>query len=129
MARILVVDDDEDVRELVAWRLTTDGYDVVLASGFEDALVAMMHDLPDVMVTDFAMPAHTGEDLLREAAARFPAMGRILFTGRRDAETRSARAAAHLVLQKGCDLAAVSAAVARCLVFLAAPLINVPEPT
>lgn len=117
MARVLVlvVDDDEDVRELLDRQLSADGYDVMLATGFDDALAAVARATPDVLVTDFAMAPHTGEELLRAVAASYPAMGRILFTGGRDAEIRGARAAADVVLRKGCELAEVSASISRCL--------------
>jgi len=114
MAVVLVVDDDQDVRGLLLRTLTAHGHEVVLAAGFDDALVSMTRQVPDVLVTDFSMPPHTGEELLREVAARYPAMGRILFTGRRGVDTRGAQASAHMMLRKGCPLVEVSLAVLRC---------------
>jgi DNA-binding NtrC family response regulator len=115
LARVLVVDDDEALRKVVGEQLTDDGHDVVLAGGFDDALAAIARGMPDVLLTEFPMPPYTGEALLRVVQARYPAIGRILFTGSAHEETRGARAAAHLVLRKGCALAKVSASVSRCL--------------
>ncbi|PPK65463.1 response regulator [Actinokineospora auranticolor] len=67
MARVLVVDDDEDVRDLVARWLRADGHDVLAVDGGALALAAIeRHGLPQVAVLDVDMPGMDGVDLLRQ---------------------------------------------------------------
>lgn len=71
MARILVVDDDEDIRGLVQARLRAAGHLVVAASSGPEALgVVAERGAPDLAVLDVSMPEMTGLDLLRELRAR-----------------------------------------------------------
>jgi two-component system chemotaxis response regulator CheY len=67
MARgpILVVDDDEDIREAVRDHLERSGYDVTLASSAAGALARLKAGLrPAVMLVDYLMPGGTGVDLI-----------------------------------------------------------------
>jgi len=67
VAKLLVVDDDEDVRELVARRLRNHGHAVVVAANADEALaVAVERGAPDLVVLDVAMPGMTGLTLLDE---------------------------------------------------------------
>jgi len=62
--RILVVDDDECIRELLRLHLSRAGYEVELA---EDAIAAghaLMRGLPDLMVVDVEMPYLSGLELV-----------------------------------------------------------------
>jgi two-component system chemotaxis response regulator CheY len=64
-ATILVVDDDEYIRELLALHLRGAGYEVLLA---EDAIVAghfMLERRVDLLITDIEMPFMDGLDLVR----------------------------------------------------------------
>jgi DNA-binding NtrC family response regulator len=115
MARVLVVDDDDDLRQSVGDWLTRDGHVVDLAAGVNEALALMESLVPDVLLTDFAMAPHTGEVLLRAVAARHPRVRRIVYTAASDEETRGAREAAHAVLSKSCEMSEVSATIWRCL--------------
>lgn len=67
--RVLVVDDDALLRELVSARLRAGGYDVIEAGTGEEAAAALAAGAdPDVLVTDIAMPgAICGWDLGRRA--------------------------------------------------------------
>ena len=88
MARILVVDDEPDVRRLVAQALGEAGYDVVTAGDGADALDEMRAFGPDAVVLDLIMPVLDGEGFLRECRAD-PALAEVpvaLFTTARDAE-------------------------------------------
>jgi CheY-like chemotaxis protein len=64
--RVLVVDDDEDTAELFAAALTASGADVVIATSAADALRVLASRVPDVVVTDIAMPGADGYWLIRE---------------------------------------------------------------
>ncbi len=71
MARILVVDDDEDIRGLVQARLRAAGHLVVAASSGPEALgVVDERGAPDLAVLDVSMPEMTGLDLLAELRGR-----------------------------------------------------------
>ena len=58
--RILVVDDEADVRRLVATALDTSGYDVHLAADGEEALRMAARYLPDLVLLDIMMPGMDG---------------------------------------------------------------------
>ena len=62
--RILVVDDEPDMRDIHAWMLGDAGATVVTAADMESALVSMARQSFDVLVTDIVMPGHDGYDLL-----------------------------------------------------------------
>ena len=57
---VLVADDDEDIRELVVYRLGKAGYDVISAVDGEDALRLAVERNPDLIVLDVTMPKLNG---------------------------------------------------------------------
>jgi DNA-binding NtrC family response regulator len=63
--RVLVVDDDADVRELIASVLSQAGYDVDDAADGFAALAKVSHYRPDAVLTDLRMPGMSGVDLLQ----------------------------------------------------------------
>ncbi|HUH07212.1 MAG TPA: response regulator [Egibacteraceae bacterium] len=71
MARVLVVDDNEDIRELVARQLRANGHKAVAVGSPSEALAIVdERGAPDVAVLDVAMPEMDGLQLLRELRAR-----------------------------------------------------------
>jgi two-component system phosphate regulon response regulator PhoB len=66
---ILVADDEEDVRELVAYRLTRSGYEVIDAADGEEAFRLASERPPDLMVLDVMMPRLDGYELTRRVRA------------------------------------------------------------
>ena len=62
---VLVADDDEDIRRLVAFRLERAGYEVVEAADGEQALQVCSEMRPDLAVLDVMMPKLTGYDVTR----------------------------------------------------------------
>jgi len=66
---VLAVDDDADARELVSAVLQRAGAEVTVATSVRDAIAAMAPRLPDVILTDIAMPHATGFDLVRQLRA------------------------------------------------------------
>jgi DNA-binding response OmpR family regulator len=66
---ILVADDEEDVRELITYRLTRSGYDVIDAVDGEDAFRLASERVPDLMVLDVMMPRLDGYELTRRVRA------------------------------------------------------------
>ena len=62
---VLVADDEEDIRALVAFRLQRAGYDVITAADGEEALTLAKTRLPDLAVLDMMMPKATGLEVTR----------------------------------------------------------------
>jgi signal transduction histidine kinase/DNA-binding response OmpR family regulator len=61
--RILVVDDDANIRELLLQELTEAGYQVLLATNGHEAVTAVRRDRPDLVVLDVMMPEMNGFDV------------------------------------------------------------------
>jgi DNA-binding NtrC family response regulator len=70
--RVLVVDDDEDVRQVITDRLEQVGFTVVQACDGLGALAEMHQRHFDVVVTDCNMPHLNGLDLLRQCQIAWP---------------------------------------------------------
>jgi CheY-like chemotaxis protein len=78
MARILVIDDDDLVCEVVARTLVSAGHEVRRASDGVAGLSALREGTVDLVVTDLAMPQMTGFEListLRTGGVRVPIIG------------------------------------------------------
>ena len=60
MTKILVVDDEKDVVELLSFLLEKDGYNVVTASNGREALEAVPSEKPDLILLDVMMPEMDG---------------------------------------------------------------------
>ncbi len=80
MARVLVVDDDDQVRFMIRIILERAGHDVAEAADGAGALSAIRRSRPDLLVTDFLMPVMTGEQLIEQvraepATTRMPILG------------------------------------------------------
>jgi len=80
---LLVVEDENSVRNLVASSLRKEGYRLLLAASAEEALkIVDTHDGPiDLLLTDAIMPGRGGIDLARELVARKPGLPVILMSG------------------------------------------------
>lgn len=65
MARIVVADDDADIRELVEFKLATLGHDIVAVSDGAAAVEACQAHRPDLAVLDVMMPGVSGLDAMR----------------------------------------------------------------
>jgi two-component system, OmpR family, response regulator len=87
--RILVADDDRDIRDLVTFKLGQAGYRIQAVSDGTSALAAIEADPPDLAVLDMMMPGLSGIDVLRKIrdAERTRGVRVILLTARsRDAD-------------------------------------------
>lgn len=65
MARILIAEDEPDIRELVAFTLRFAGHEVTTASNGEEALHQALQVIPDLILMDVRMPKMTGYDACR----------------------------------------------------------------
>src|SRR5207244_2838829 len=84
--RILVVDDNETNRDILAARLTPHGYDILQAADGEAALDAARRHLPDLILLDVMMPKINGVEVCRQLKqdATLPFMPIILVTAKSD---------------------------------------------
>jgi CheY-like chemotaxis protein len=85
--RVLLVEDTDDTRELLAFVLEQCAALVTTAASAQEALDAFMRERPQIVVTDLAMPGHDGYWLLRQvrahaAATEVPAVALTAFTER-----------------------------------------------
>jgi len=69
MARILIVEDDEDVRALIGHKLRRAGHDVTEAGDGEEGLASAKAGAPDLMVLDWMMPKLTGIEVCAQIRA------------------------------------------------------------
>jgi len=69
-AKILVVDDDQPVRDSIVGYLEDSGYDVIEAEDGEMALAHVVSEQPDLVITDLRMPAMDGHGVLQAVHER-----------------------------------------------------------
>jgi DNA-binding response OmpR family regulator len=65
MTSVVVVDDDPDIRALVAMKLTNAGYSVTVESDGEAGLASALEQQPDLVVLDWMMPGLSGIEVCR----------------------------------------------------------------
>jgi len=87
--KILVVDDDPEVRMATRDFLSSKGYEVVVAEGGREALRLLDASPPDVVLLDVAMPDLDGMETLKRIVATHPAMPVIMVTANADIEITS----------------------------------------
>lgn len=85
--RILVVDDDEGVRENLAELFDTVGFEVRTAANATEALARLEESPVDVLLTDFRMPGPNGVELIATCRRRYPGLRAILMTAFGDSFT------------------------------------------
>jgi two-component system OmpR family response regulator len=90
MARILVVDDEPHILEVVRGYLVRDGHDVVTAPDGDAALARAAEVTPDLLVLDVMLPGRSGFDVLRELRRSGSTAGVIMLTARDDLVDRVA---------------------------------------
>ncbi|HZP85305.1 MAG TPA: response regulator [Burkholderiales bacterium] len=85
--RVLVVDDDPAIRDLITEYLSTHGYEVAQAESGEAMRAALAAALPDVILLDINMPKEDGLTLARHLRERYD-VGIIMVTGASDVVDR-----------------------------------------
>jgi CheY-like chemotaxis protein len=68
MYRLLLVEDEVDLRQLVAESLRNAGYEVEEAGDGRDALAAILRECPSLLITDCNMPIMSGNELMDQLA-------------------------------------------------------------
>jgi CheY-like chemotaxis protein len=116
--RILVVDDEPDSRALVERLLQDCGASVVSAGSAEEAILALLREVPHVIVSDIGMPGTDGYTLMRQiralhdGGASVPAIALTAYVRSED-QARAARAGFQAHLPKPVDAEALQSTVEK----------------
>ncbi len=79
--RILVVDDEKNIRTSLSRAMEMDGYQVSQAQDGQEALKMMLKLEIDLIIADLRMPKLSGEDLLKRVVSAYPTVPVIILTG------------------------------------------------
>jgi two-component system, cell cycle response regulator CpdR len=119
MARVLIADDEEAMRMLVARAIAMDGHNVTVAQDGAEALEILDREggAYDLLLTDIKMPVMDGIALALAAARDFPELTILLMTGFADQRERAhgLEAIIHDVITKPFSVAGIRAAVSAAL--------------
>jgi two-component system cell cycle response regulator CpdR len=119
MSRVLIVDDEDSMRMLVARAVAMDGHEIVTAADGAEALEILGTEQGafDLLLTDIQMPVMDGIALALAAARDFPALTILLMTGFADQRERASglNAIAHDIVTKPFSVADIRTAVADAL--------------
>lgn len=81
MAKILLVEDDDLVRDMLMQILERASHQVIPATNGEEATEVLKKDRPDIMITDIIMPKKSGITLISEVKNRHPNLEIIAISG------------------------------------------------
>lgn len=119
MPRVLIADDEESMRTLVARAIAMDGHETVTAQDGAEALDILTREdgAFDLLLTDIQMPVMDGIALSLSAARDFPRLTVLLMTGFADQRERASNlnAIVHDVITKPFSVADIRTAVADAL--------------
>jgi two-component system cell cycle response regulator CpdR len=119
MARVLIADDEDSMRSLVARAIAMDGHAIVTAQDGAEALEILTRDdgAFDLLLTDIQMPVMDGIALALAAARDFPRLTILLMTGFADQRERASglNAIVYDVVTKPFSVADIRTAVAAAL--------------
>lgn len=79
-SKILVIDEEEKLRNLIARIIRLEGYTVLEASGLKAAIKLIEKEEPDVLVCDVRLPDGSGVDFTKEVKTKYPVIEIILLT-------------------------------------------------
>lgn len=115
--RVLVIDDEEDIRDMLDFILTRDGFEVVTVDGGLAAIVEVSARRFDVALTDMKMPGMNGLETLAALKKIDPTIEVIVATGYASEQTAAEcmRHGAYAYLRKPFELDNLRAIVGRAL--------------
>ncbi len=115
--QVLIVDDEPNLRKILAAQLSRDGYEVMLAEDGEQGLSMLREHHIDLVVTDLKMPKVDGMTLLREALKETPDLPIVMITahGTVDTAVEALKLGAFDYLTKPFDKDEVRQVVAKAL--------------
>ena len=67
--KIILIEDDKDLQEIIKYNFSKEKYDVVLCSDGEEALDLIKHEMPDLVILDWMLPNLSGVEILRQIRA------------------------------------------------------------
>lgn len=119
MTRILIVDDEKNMRWVLGQALDVDGFEVVEAVDGKEALSSIAEQAPDIMILDHRMPAPDGMEVLRRLRANGYVFPVIMLTAHGNVETavEAMKAGATEYLTKPFDLEELKLAIDKALRF------------
>jgi len=79
--KILLIEDDEDVAEVLAEAFAAGGHEIAIALTGEDGLARLARDHPDAIVLDVRLTGLNGVDVLRQIRSLDPGLPVIIMTG------------------------------------------------
>lgn len=112
--KILVVDDDPAVAEMLRDYLAARTHEVLVARQAREALQLAFHERPDRVILDLGLPDFPGEEVLRAIKKTLPGMRVLILTGRTDdpdLEANLRRLGCDSFLQKGVPLRQIEEAL------------------
>jgi two-component system, NtrC family, nitrogen regulation response regulator NtrX len=114
MAAILVVDDEANIRRLLASLLVAEGHSTRTAASGEDALVAIADEEPDVVLLDLALPGASGLEILATLRTTHAGLPVVMMSGRAtlDDAVRATKIGAFHFIEKPLSAEAVLLTVA-----------------
>src|SRR3954469_22766224 len=115
--QVLIVDDEPNLRKILAAQLSRDGYDVLTADDGEQGLSMLREHHIDMVITDLKMPKVDGMTLLREALREEPDLPIVMITahGTVDTAVEALKLGAFDYLTKPFDKDEVRQVVAKAL--------------
>ena len=109
--RILVVEDDPDVRQSIVQSLEVMGHEVSSVNNGPAALEFLTRTQPDLLIVDYVMPLMNGAEVIRQVQATWPRIAIILATGYADMENVGRVLGAKSILKKPFGVATLAEAV------------------
>jgi len=79
--RLMIVDDEPDIGEILCWELSALGAQCFIAHGTSEAMAMLDKQELDGIISDIRMPKHSGTDLLKAIRQRSPQIPMLLMTG------------------------------------------------
>ncbi|HME91891.1 MAG TPA: sigma-54 dependent transcriptional regulator [Myxococcaceae bacterium] len=115
MAKVLVVDDEANLRKVLATMLRRTGYEVTVAADGEQGLAEFQKSGADIVVTDLVMPKVGGMEILRAVNASSPDVPVIIITahGTVDSAVEAIKLGAFDYITKPFDQAEIQAVIAK----------------
>lgn len=103
-SKLLVVDDDRQIREALHKLLRTEGYEVALAATAQEAITRFGKERFDLLLLDLNLPDHNGWDVFETLTARNPCLPIIIITGRDQQYDLAVGAGAGALIEKPLDV-------------------------
>ena len=115
--RVLIADDEKNMRWVLSEALAAEGYEVIQASDGKEALTAVDEQHPDLMVLDHKMPSPDGMEVLRKIRAKGETFPIIMLTAHGNVETavEAMKAGATEYLTKPFDLGELKLSIEKAI--------------